>query len=117
MQPEASFRQRVHRRLKKADPMRVIHIQSMEAGNGTPDYYYEAPGTHLWVEYKVHPNKPSARQSQWITRARTNSQPVWLATWHPKKEVVIVDTGCHTFEMSIGEYVTFITKALTGESG
>jgi hypothetical protein len=114
MKPESSFIRRVHYRLAKLDPDRSIFYQHIPAGEGIPDYYYEADGAHLWVEYKVHPNRLSRKQARWIERARANKQPCWVASWHPKKEVVLVETGCHTIEAPLDEFVELLVRALVG---
>jgi len=113
MQPEANFRNRVHRRLKKIDLYHHVHVQSMEAGNGTPDYYYEAKGTVLWVEYKVHPNKCSPKQERWIARTRKNGHRAWVASWNPKKMTVSVEMNPgEVKEMELPTYVDVLYGAV-----
>lgn len=84
MQPESRFIARVHRRLHLD-----IHREKMEGSHSTPDYYYEGPGGHLWVEYKVHPNKPSRLQQFWHDRALGNNQPVIVATLMPNNTIKV----------------------------
>lgn len=106
MQPETSFKRRVHYRIDRLTPRGAVFRQAMEAGGGVPDYYYESQGRHLWVEYKVSPNRPSKKQTAWLRRAWANGQPVWLATYYPKTGKVKVKHGKDTMTLaSIDDFV------------
>ena len=112
MKPETRFIQKVHRRLGPVSDARFR--QKMEAGNGTPDFYYEGELDILWVEYKVHPNKPSDKQRKWIARARDHQQPVWVVTELRDGTVKVEFDGHRVETMTLDKYVALLDQYVYG---
>lgn len=112
MKPETRFIQKVHRRLGPVTDQRFR--QKMEAGNGTPDFYYEGEIDILWVEYKVHPNTPSKNQQRWIARARDHQQPVWVVTELKDGTVRVELDGHLRTEVPLDKYVAMLKKFVYG---
>lgn len=108
-QPESKFIQKVHRRVP---PISTLYRQKMEAGTGTPDFYYEGHDVALWVEYKVHPNKVSDKQDDWIKRHRSNGGIAWVATYHPKTDNVKVENGSSTCWYTVPEFAGLLVDTV-----
>lgn len=92
MNPETSFIQAVHRRLKQLPEPPFIYKTADRFTNGIPDVLYIGPnGTPLWVEYKIHPNKV------------TPIQQVMLDTLHNYQQNAAIFT-----RMNMDSYTTTI---------
>lgn len=78
---ETAFIESIHRKLKKDAPD-VHYVKfALRFVNGWPDAGYFAPnGATLWVEYKIHPNKPTAQQNKTIALLRSLGQKVAIIT-------------------------------------
>jgi hypothetical protein len=89
--PETRFIQSVHRRLKQLPEPPIIRKIADRFTQGWPDVLYIGPsGICLWVEYKVHPNKPTALQSETINMLCAYKQKTAIITKTP--------TSCMIFD-------------------
>jgi len=103
---------RIRRRLPPED---VVYYQKMEGGRGIPDLYVEGKRRHLWIELKVRPNGLSPKQKEWISRARANGQPVWVASFRPRTQNVVVTTSYEKQNqlMSVDRFVQNLVDFVT----
>lgn len=87
--PETAFIAKVHRQLKKYEP--AIWMWKIKAGfnNGIPDaLYIGATGITLWVEYKVHPNTPTALQLNALKDLTMHQHKTAIITQHPAHSTI-----------------------------
>jgi hypothetical protein len=88
--PETAFITKIHRQLKKYEP--AIWIWKIKAGfnNGIPDaLYIGATGIALWVEYKIHPNVPTALQLHTLEALAMRQQKTAIITQHPNHTMIL----------------------------
>ncbi len=90
--PETRFIAAINRKITKLAP-NIKHIKfALRFNNGWPDSgYFALGGRLLWVEYKVHPNKPTPQQRQTITQLRALGQKVAILTQHDTYTIIEPD--------------------------
>ncbi len=92
--PESRFIQKIHRQLKKLSPAVFIWKTSERFSKGIPDVLYIGPsGSILWVEYKVHPNKPTALQTEMLRNLQSYEQKTAIITEHPTSTLIHAPSG------------------------
>jgi len=95
--PETRFIQRIHRRLKQLPNPPLIRKNADRFTQGWPDVLYISPqGTSLWVEYKVHPNKPTPLQQETLTMLYAYHQNIAIITQKP--QTCTIYNGQTTFD-------------------
>jgi hypothetical protein len=105
LKPETNFHQSVNRALPN-----IIHIEKMmnPYRRGTPDFYYEGPNGHLWVEYKwltkthekIYPrNLLSENQQIWLIRAHRNKVPTAVIIGCPDGAIMLRDKAWNVAEL------------------
>lgn len=88
VKPESSFIKKVHGKL----PAVVYREKTHNAyRGGTPDVYYSAPASDLWVEYKFIARIPVRAQ---VTADLSALQKLWLDGRHAEGRSVAVIVGC-----------------------
>ena len=123
--PERRFINNVHRLI---DPEWRLWKQANTGiiGNcGTPDYYYESPGTVAWIEYKAVKGKLPLKihlfdskkpyglrplQRRWLNRAHQNGVRVAVVL-ASDEGVLIFSKGAWENEMNVEDYRGCITNA------
>jgi len=68
-----------------------VRIESGMTGAGIPDVNGCWKGREAWIELKVHPNKPTALQTNWIRLRREARGVVVVATRHAG--CIVLDDG------------------------